>query len=71
MCMTMNENLTRRAQNPLLGAAASARFIPNKDIQFGYHNTSGRQINNGIGAKKRNADRGTANGVVYIWCMSS
>ena len=71
MYVTTNENLIRRAQNPLSGAAASARFIPNKDIQFGYHSTSGRQIritNNRLGAEKRNADRGIVNGVVYGAC---
>ena len=71
MYVTTNENLTRRAQNALSRAVASARFIPSKDIQFGYHGTSGRQIritNNGLGAEKRNADRGLENGIAYGVC---
>jgi hypothetical protein len=71
MYVTMNEKMTRRAQDPSSGAAASARFTPNKDIQFGYHSTSGRQIritNNGLAAEKRNADRSSGNGVAYGAC---
>ena len=65
--MMKSEKLTRRVQTPLL-ESATANY---KDIQFGYHSASGRQIritNNGLAAEKRNADKGCDNGVAYGAC---
>ena len=66
----MKEKLIRRVQDPL-SKSATTNFMPNKDIQFGFHNASGRQIritNNGLAAEKRNADKGYMNGVAYGAC---
>ena len=41
-------------------------LVPNKDIQFGYHSASGKQIrltNNGLGAERMNPDSVRNNGV--------
>ena len=64
------ENCIKRVQDPL-SKSATANFVPNKDIQFGFHSISGRQIrifNNGLAAERRNADKGPENGVAYGAC---
>ena len=43
-------------------------LVPNKDIQFGYHSVSGKQIritNNGLGAERMKPDSVYSDGVVY------
>ena len=43
-------------------------FVPNNDIQFGYHSATGTQIrltNNGLGAKRMNPEDQCENGVAY------
>ena len=48
--------------------SATDDLLPNKDIQFGYHSASGKQIkltNDGLGAERMNPDIVFDNGVAY------
>ena len=48
--------------------SATDNLVPYKDIQFGYHSASGKQIrliNDGLGAEKINPDMVYDNGVAY------
>ena len=48
--------------------SAKDNLVPNKDIQFGYHSASGKQIrltNDGLGAEKMDPDNEINNGVAY------
>ena len=48
--------------------SATDDLVPNKDIQFGYHSASGKQIritNNGLGAERMNPDSVYSDGVAY------
>ena len=48
--------------------SAADNLLPSKDIQFGYHSASGKQIkltNDGLGAKKMDPDNVRNNGVAY------
>ena len=64
----MSESLSDRMRN-LQQKPATANFVPNKDIQFGYHSASGEQnirINNdGLRAERMDPDKPPNNGVVY------
>ena len=65
--MCVKEDQTRRLQDPL-SESDTDELTTNKDIQFGYHSTSGKQIritNNGLGAEKINPDYTYENGVAY------
>ena len=65
--MVVKEDQTRRLQDPLSDPDID-EFAPNKDIQFGYHRTSGKQIritSNGLGAEKMDPDGLPYDGVVY------
>ena len=58
----MKEDQTKRV------LSATDNLVPNKDIQFGYHSASGKQIkltNDGLGAERMDPDRVFGNGVVY------
>ena len=65
--MVVMEDLTRRLQDPL-SESGTDEFTTNKDIQFGYHSASGKQIritNNGLEAERMNPDNTYNDGVVY------
>ena len=54
----------KRLQDPM----SEQKFVPNKNIQFGYHNATGTQIrltNNGLGAERMNPKDQCENGVAY------
>ena len=58
----MREDQTKRV------LPATDNLLPNKDIQFGYHSASGKQIkltNDGLGAERMNPDNVYDNGVAY------
>ena len=67
----MRDGQTRgRLQDSLL-KPATATFVPNEDIQFGYHSVSGKQIritNDGLGTEKMDPYRVDDNGVAYGAC---
>ena len=68
-CMLVNkvQSLTRRLQDPL-SESDTDESIPNKDIQFGYHNAAGENIritNNGLGAERMNPKYVYDDGVAY------
>ena len=57
-----------RRQEDSTSKPATANFVPNKDIQFGYHSALGEQIrisNDGLGAEKMDPDRVRDDGVAY------
>ena len=61
---------TRERQHPPLEqtTAKTLKFVPNEDIQFGYHSTAGKQIritDGGLGAERMDPDRVANNGVAY------
>ena len=61
-----NDNSTRRWQD-LSSEQTTLNFVSIKDIQFGYHSTSGKKIritNDGLGTEKMNLDWEPNNGVV-------
>ena len=64
----MRNDQTRGRQQDSLSKPATANFVPNEDIQFGYHSASGKQIritNDGLGAERMDPDRVRSNGVAY------
>ena len=64
----MRDDQTRGRQQDSLSIPDTANFVPNKDIQFGYHSASGKQIriiNDGLGAERMNPDGVIYNGVAY------
>ena len=61
--MKVKNNQTRTIPQPI-----TANFVPNEDIQFGYHSASGKQIritNDGLGAERVDPDRVWRDGVAY------
>ena len=65
--MLVTEDQTRRLQDPL-SESDTDESTPNKDIQFGYHSASGKNIritNNGLGAERMNAEYEFKDGVAY------
>ena len=65
--MLVEEDQTRRLQDPL-SESDTDELTTNKDLQFGYHSASGKQIritNNGLGAERMNPDDTHDNGVAY------
>ena len=61
----------RRIQQDSPSKPTTAKFLPNEDIQFGYHSASGKQIritNDGLGAERMNPDRVWDDGVAYGAC---
>ena len=59
---------TRRLQQDSPSKPATAKFMPNEDIQFGYHNASGKQIritNDGLGAERMDPNEEWGDGVSY------
>ena len=66
--MLVRADQTRRRQQDSLSKPATANFVPNEDIQFGYHIASGEQIritNDGLGAERMDPDGVFDNGVAY------
>ena len=66
--MVVRDDQSRRRQEDSTSKPATANFVPNKDIQFGYHSASGKQIritNDGLGAERMDPDRVRDNGVTY------
>ena len=66
--MTMKDDPNRRRQQDSPSIPATANFVSNEDIQFGYHSASGKQIritNDGFGAERVDPDREWDNGVAY------
>ena len=66
--MVVRDDQSRRRQEDSTSKPAPANFVPNKDIQFGYHSASGEQIrinNNGLRAERMDPDRVAGNGVAY------
>ena len=66
--MVVRDDQSRRRREDSTSKPATANFVPNKDIQFGYHSASGEQIritNDGLGAEKMDPDRVDDNGVAY------
>ena len=64
----MRADQTRGRQQDSLSKPATANFVPNEDIQFGYHSASGKQIritNDGLGAEKMDPDKVFLDGVAY------
>ena len=67
----MHDVQTRRQPDPSSHQIATTEvdFVPNEDIQFGYHNTiSGEQIriiNSGLGAERMNPTKVYGHGVAY------
>ena len=62
------DDQSRRRQEDSTSKPATAKFVPNKDIQFGYHSASGKQIrisNDGLRAERMDPDRVHDNGVAY------
>ena len=65
--MLVTEDQTRGLQDPL-SESDTDESTPNKDIQFGYHSASGKNVriaNNGLGAKRMNPKDVYKNGVAY------
>ena len=65
--MIVKEDQTRSLQDPL-SESDTDKLTTNKDIQFGYHSASGKQIritNNGLGAEKMSPETDYKNGVAY------
>ena len=65
--MVRDDQSWRRQENSA-SKPATANFVPNKDIQFGYHSASGEQIrinNDGLRAERMDPDRVADNGVAY------
>ena len=59
----VKNNQTRTIPQP-----STANFVPNEDIQFGYHSASGKQIritNDGLGAERMDPDVMWKDGVAY------
>ena len=66
--MVVRDDQCRRRQEDSTSKPATANFVPNKDIQFGYHSASGEQIrinNDGLRAERMDPDRVVDNGVAY------
>ena len=66
--MVVRDDQSRRRQEDSTSKPATANFVPNKNIQFGYHSASGEQIrisNDGLGAERMDPDRVVDNGVAY------
>ena len=66
--MVVRDDQSRRRQEDSTSKPATANFVPNKDIQFGYHSASGEQIrisNDGLRAERMDPDRVRDNGVAY------
>ena len=64
----MRDIQTRGRQQDSLSKPDTTNFVPNEDIQFGYHSASGKQIkitNDGLGAERMNPYRVPGNGVAY------
>ena len=67
--MVVRDDQSRRRQEDSTSKPATANFVPNKDIQFGYHSASGEQIrinNDGLRAERMDPDRVAGNGVAYM-----
>ena len=65
--MVVKEDQIRRLQDPQ-SESDTDELTTNKDIQFGFHSTSGKHIritNNGLGAERMNPDGTYDNGVAY------
>ena len=65
--MLVTEDQTRRLQDPL-SESDTDESTPNKDIQFGYHSASGKNIrmtNNGLGAERMNPEVEFRDDVAY------
>ena len=63
----VKEDQTRRLQDPL-SESDTDESTPNKDIQFGYHSATGRNIritSNGLGAERMNPEYKYRDGVAY------
>ena len=61
--MMVQNNQTRTIPQPI-----TANFVPNEDIQFGYHSASGKQIritNDGLAAERVDPDTWYENGEAY------
>ena len=61
--MKVKNNQTRTIPLPI-----TAKFVPNEDIQFGYHSASGKQIritNDGLGAERMDPDEEWRDGVAH------
>ena len=66
--MVVRDDQSRRRQEDSTSKPATANFVPNKDIQFGYHSASGEQIrinNDGLRAERMDPGRVGKNGVAY------
>ena len=66
--MVVRDDQSRRRQEDSTSKPATANFVPNKDIQFGYHSASGEQIrinNDGLRAERMDPYRVAGNGVAY------
>ena len=64
----MRDIQTRGRQQDSLSKPATANFVPNEDIQFGYHSASGKQIritDDGLGAERVDPDGVRNSGVAY------
>ena len=61
--MKVKNNQSRTIPQPI-----TANFVPNEDIQFGYHSASGKQIritNDGLGAERMDPDKEYDDGEAY------
>ena len=66
--MLVRADQSRGRQQDSLSKLATANFVPNEDIQFGYHSASGKQIritSDGLGAEKLDPVGVPDNGVAY------